>query len=173
MVERLVYYGLRYYSPTLGRFVNKDPIAEQGGLNLYGFVGNNGVNRWDYLGMFAGGGGNRQQLPDGTGGIIINIDSDKEERAKKTVSVSGLNSMMLAGGQLSGGMVYVFQNGDGTIDYSNTIYVLPGAGATATNALAGVNSGGGHLAASTLALTLRRLPTPNAFSAETTLTMQM
>ncbi len=47
----LVYYGLRYYSPTLGRFVNKDPIEEQGGLNLYGFCGNNGVNRWDYLGM--------------------------------------------------------------------------------------------------------------------------
>lgn len=47
----LVYYGLRYYSPTLGRFINKDPIEEQGGLNLYGFVGNDGVNRWDYLGM--------------------------------------------------------------------------------------------------------------------------
>jgi hypothetical protein len=47
----LVYYGHRYYSPTLGRFINKDPIEEQGGLNLYGFCGNNGVNRWDYLGM--------------------------------------------------------------------------------------------------------------------------
>jgi hypothetical protein len=35
----------------LGRFINKDPIEEQGGLNLYGFVRNNGVNRWDYLGM--------------------------------------------------------------------------------------------------------------------------
>jgi RHS repeat-associated protein len=47
----LVYYGLRYYSPALGRFINKDPIEEQGGLNLYGFCANNGVNRWDYLGM--------------------------------------------------------------------------------------------------------------------------
>ncbi|MDI1334588.1 MAG: hypothetical protein PSU94_00260, partial [Lacunisphaera sp.] len=32
-------------------FLNQDPIAEQGGLNLYGFCGNNGVNRWDYLGL--------------------------------------------------------------------------------------------------------------------------
>lgn len=48
----LVYYGLRYYSPTLGKFINQDPISESGGLNLYGFVGNNGVNSWDYLGMF-------------------------------------------------------------------------------------------------------------------------
>jgi RHS repeat-associated protein len=46
-----VYYGHRYYSPTLGRFINKDPIEEQGGLNLYGFVGNNSVNKWDYLGL--------------------------------------------------------------------------------------------------------------------------
>jgi RHS repeat-associated protein len=42
--------GHRYYSPNLGRFINRDPIEEQGGLNLYAFCGNNGVNRWDYLG---------------------------------------------------------------------------------------------------------------------------
>lgn len=47
----LVYYGLRYYSPSLGRFTNKDPIAESGGRNLYAFCGNSGVNSWDYLGM--------------------------------------------------------------------------------------------------------------------------
>ncbi len=48
-----VYYGHRYYVPTLGRFLNRDPIEEAGGLNLYGFCGNDGVNRWDYLGMNA------------------------------------------------------------------------------------------------------------------------
>ncbi len=47
----LVYYGLRYYSPTLGRFINKDPLEEQGGLNLYAFCGNNGINHYDYLGQ--------------------------------------------------------------------------------------------------------------------------
>ena len=47
----LVYYGLRYYHPALGRFINRDPIEEQGGLNLYAFCGNDGVNRWDKLGM--------------------------------------------------------------------------------------------------------------------------
>lgn len=46
-----VNYGLRVYLPGLGRFANRDPIAERGGLNLYAFVGNNGVNRWDYLGL--------------------------------------------------------------------------------------------------------------------------
>jgi RHS repeat-associated protein len=47
----LVYYNYRYYSPELGRWLNRDPIEERGGPNLYGFVGNDGVNGWDYLGM--------------------------------------------------------------------------------------------------------------------------
>lgn len=44
------YYGLRYYNPKHGRFVNRDPIEEQGGANLYAFCGNDGVNIWDILG---------------------------------------------------------------------------------------------------------------------------
>ena len=48
----LLYYGRRYYNPTLGRWLGRDPIAEKGGLHLYGFVGNNGVNAWDVLGMW-------------------------------------------------------------------------------------------------------------------------
>ena len=47
----LVCYGLRYYNPALGRFLNRDPIGEAGGPNLYAFCGNNGVNRWDFLGL--------------------------------------------------------------------------------------------------------------------------
>ena len=44
------YYGFRYYDPVTGRWPSRDPIAEQGGLNLYGFGPNNPVNGWDYLG---------------------------------------------------------------------------------------------------------------------------
>ncbi|MEJ1974200.1 MAG: RHS repeat-associated core domain-containing protein [Lacunisphaera sp.] len=47
----LIYYGERYYSSALGRFINRDPIEEAGGVNLYGFVGNNAVNSVDVLGM--------------------------------------------------------------------------------------------------------------------------
>jgi hypothetical protein len=35
----------------LGRFITRDPIEEAGGLNLYAFCGNDGVNRFDLLGM--------------------------------------------------------------------------------------------------------------------------
>ena len=39
----LVYYNYRHYSPSLGRFLSRDPIAEQGGRNLYAFVQNNPI----------------------------------------------------------------------------------------------------------------------------------
>jgi RHS repeat-associated protein len=45
------YYGYRFYDPGAGRWLNRDPIGEQGGLNLYGMVGNDGVNLIDYLGL--------------------------------------------------------------------------------------------------------------------------
>ena len=47
----LVYYNYRYYSPELGRWISRDPIEEEGGVNLYAMVGNNPVNRWDHLGF--------------------------------------------------------------------------------------------------------------------------
>ena len=47
----LSYYGYRYYSPELGRWINRDPIKEDGGLNLYGFVGNGPINKFDLLGL--------------------------------------------------------------------------------------------------------------------------
>jgi len=50
----LLYYGHRYYCPPLGRWLNQDPIEERGGLNLYGFVGNDGVNWLDVLGLLPG-----------------------------------------------------------------------------------------------------------------------
>jgi RHS repeat-associated protein len=36
----LYYYGYRFYDPYLQRWVNRDPIAEEGGINLYVYVHN-------------------------------------------------------------------------------------------------------------------------------------
>jgi len=46
----LVYYGYRYYSPEMGRWLNRDPIGETGGLNLHVFADGDPLNRVDYLG---------------------------------------------------------------------------------------------------------------------------
>ncbi|MBE7540674.1 MAG: RHS repeat-associated core domain-containing protein, partial [Opitutaceae bacterium] len=48
-------YGRRFYDPKSGRFIGRDPIQENGGLNLYAFVRNNPANLWDYLGMIEDG----------------------------------------------------------------------------------------------------------------------
>jgi RHS repeat-associated protein len=52
----LSYYGHRYYSPTPGRWLSRDPIGEKGGINLYEFGRNNSVSKVD---------------PDGRNPIII------------------------------------------------------------------------------------------------------
>jgi RHS repeat-associated protein len=45
------YYGYRYYQSQTGRWINRDPIEEAGGLNLYEFVGNDGPTQVDFLGF--------------------------------------------------------------------------------------------------------------------------
>ena len=47
----LVYYNYRYYDSRLGRWIKRDPIAEKGGLNLYGMLNNTLLTHIDTLGL--------------------------------------------------------------------------------------------------------------------------
>jgi uncharacterized protein RhaS with RHS repeats len=40
-----------YYNPASGRWLNRDPIEEEGGINVQAFVKNAPVNAFDPLGM--------------------------------------------------------------------------------------------------------------------------
>ena len=51
MRRGLVYYNYRYYSPRMGRWINRDPIEEEGGVNLYAMAKNNLIKTTDQLGM--------------------------------------------------------------------------------------------------------------------------
>ena len=46
----LVYYNFRHYAPCVGRWLNRDPIEEEGGENLYAFCQNNAISKYDALG---------------------------------------------------------------------------------------------------------------------------
>ena len=43
----MYYYKVRMYSPTLGRFMQTDPIGYEDGLNSYAYVRGDPVTRFD------------------------------------------------------------------------------------------------------------------------------
>ena len=69
----LYYYRARHYSPTLGRFMQPDPIGYSGGAHLYAYVGNDPLNLVDSTGLLSdnpqSGGGS------GSGTVIGLIDT--------------------------------------------------------------------------------------------------
>ena len=46
----LYYFDYRFYSPPLMRWLNRDPIEERGGENLYAFCENNAISKYDAFG---------------------------------------------------------------------------------------------------------------------------
>jgi RHS repeat-associated protein len=48
----LYYYGYRFYDPNLQRWINRDPIEERGGINLYTYVINSPISTIDPYGHF-------------------------------------------------------------------------------------------------------------------------
>jgi RHS repeat-associated protein len=87
----VMYYGYRFYDPETGRWPSRDPIEERGGLNLYGFVGNDGVNWWDKLGLAP----NKGQTTDPE--KIIESVKEEIENLKKNGNCKDINIDTLLG----------------------------------------------------------------------------
>ena len=68
------YYGYRYYDPVTGRWPSRDPIEEEGGINLYGFINNQTISFADVLGM--------RKLPPGHKEAQYNIQITDKGKTK-------------------------------------------------------------------------------------------
>ncbi len=80
----LVYYNYRYYNPRDGRWINRDPIAEQGGWNLYAFVGNMPILKTDTLG---------RQFPPGSAGVVNNWINNGLKKGVRTQGLAQCNAV--------------------------------------------------------------------------------
>ena len=77
----------RYYQPEIGRWLSRDPIGEEGGVNLYGYVENDPANWVDSLGLevegtysLSKGKGNLKDL-DGKGSASLSKCSSGTNKA--------------------------------------------------------------------------------------------
>jgi len=68
----LYYYGYRYYAPEMGAWLSRDPMEEAGGMNLYVFSRNNGINYSDVLGL-------RPIYDDPKTGLLTDMPPDYEQ----------------------------------------------------------------------------------------------
>lgn len=109
-------YGRRYYSPSSGRWLSRDPIEESGGLNVYAFVENDGINRFDALGLRSYGG----RLDFGEGcisGARWRIAAAFESACKRILSQNFKNCMGCgAGADVLGGLRSLCTGGRITIN---------------------------------------------------------
>jgi RHS repeat-associated protein len=77
----LVFALYRAYDPSIARWLSPDPIGEEGGINLYGYVLNNPVNLWDPRGL------------DPSQSIVIDLDKDTltvYDKDKNTILTSDI-----------------------------------------------------------------------------------
>ena len=72
----LLYYGMRYYDPRSGKWLSRDPLGEAGGLNMFAWCRNDGVNKYDVHGAIpVGHGGAMQGVKLGSDGRPVNSGS--------------------------------------------------------------------------------------------------
>lgn len=103
----LYHYKARFYSPTLGRFMQIDPVGYNDQINLYAYVGNDPTNLTDPTGA----------VGECTGTLICNSDGTAKSGGRVNPglagSASGSSEGVVPGGQKSAAQLNVSSTGAG------------------------------------------------------------
>ena len=99
----MYYYKARMYSPTLGRFLQPDPIGYGDGLNWYDYVGGDPVNFVDPFGLQSGGNDIVVQGPSCGVGQVLTVSNPGQDDQHYSCITSGRQFQLRALSDGNGG----------------------------------------------------------------------
>jgi hypothetical protein len=98
----------RVYDPRTGRWLSRDPIEEEGGFNLYAYVGGDPINYIDPLGLWWWGDPLPQGMVDFSAGWGDMLSFGITSQIRNGLDIGSVNSCSLA---YMGGEAFGFLNG--------------------------------------------------------------
>jgi len=107
----LYYYGYRFYAPTLMRWLNRDPIGEEGGLNLYAFCDNKSIDAFDSLGLTA---------------VRINVGTESKDSGRGWLNFIKIDVIVVEPPEGGGKLNFIQLKKSATSDWQLDIQGTPG-----------------------------------------------